>query len=145
MSLVRKKRALAAALIGFSLWPLVQMELVRRFRISPWKLAGWGMYATPRISPGIGILVQQGTEAPAPMQVVPPEVRVACEKFAPRRLWLRDLAPPDAIGQLVLASNPAYQRATIVIFEPRLDTETGMVRTEEKAYHYARRATDARR
>jgi len=131
--------------MGFSLWPLVQMELVRRFGISPWKLAGWGMYATPRISPGIAILVQQTTEEPAPMRVVPPEVRVACENFAPRRRWLRDLAPPDAIGKLVLATNPAYQRATIRILEPRLDTETGMVRTEEKAYHYDREAIAAYR
>lgn len=145
MNLVRKKQVLAAGLIGFSLWPLAQMELVRRFGISPWKLAGWGMYATPRITPGIAIYVQRANEAPAPMRVVPPEVSVACETFALKRLWLHDLAPPDAIGQLVLASSPDYHRATILILEPMLDTETGMVRTEEKAYHYDRRATDARR
>ena len=145
MNLARKKQVLTVALIGFSLWPLVQLELVRRFGISPWKLAGWGMYATPRISPGIAILVQEGTEEAAPMRVVPPEVRVACENFAPRRLWLRNLARPDAIGELVLATNPAYRRATIRIFELKLDTETGVVRTEEKAYHYDRRAIAARR
>lgn len=145
MSLARRKQVLALALIGFSLWPLVQMELVRRFGISPWKLAGWGMYAAPRISPGIAILVQEGSEEPAPMRIVPPAVRVACENFAPRRLWLRNLAPPDAIGELVLAANPAYQKATIQILELRLDTETGMVRTEATTYQYDRHASGERR
>lgn len=145
MSLVRKRQVLAAGLIGFSLWPLAQMELVRRFGISPWKLCGWGMYATPRIEPGIAIFVQQANEAPAPMRVVPPGVRIACEKFARRRLWLHDLAPPDAIGQLILENNPDYQSAVILILEPILDTETGIVRTEKKTYPYDRRATGARR
>jgi hypothetical protein len=145
LTLVRKKQVLAAGLIGFTLWPLAQMELVRCFGICPWKLGGWGMYATPRISPGISILVQRGDEAPAPMAVVPPGVRVSCENFQTRRLWLRDLVPPDEIGRLVLASNRDYQRATILILQPVLDTTSGMVRTEEKAYHYDRRATDLRR
>jgi hypothetical protein len=124
-------------MIGFTLWPLVQMELVRRFEVSPWKLAGWGMYATPRIAPGIAILVQRGAEPPAPMAVVPSQVRVACENFAPRRLWLRDLAPPDRIGQLVLAASPDYRTAIVRIIQPVLDTETGMVRTDLKDYRYS--------
>jgi hypothetical protein len=139
LNLARKKQILAAVLIGFTLWPLAQLALVRRFKISPWKLAGWGMYSTPRISPGIGILVQRGNEEPAPMAVVPENVRVACVKFSSsRRLWLRHLAPPDAIGQLVLASDASYRRATIFLFEPVLDTATGMVRAEETQYHYQR-------
>src|SRR5262249_28619346 len=144
LNLVRKKQLVVAGLIGFTLWPLAQMALVHRFGISPWKLAGWGMYATPRFSPGIGILVQHAGEEPAPIRDVPPAIRVACENFAPRRTWLHDLAPPDAIGALVLASNPDYERATVVILEPKLDTKTGMVRTDEKLYRYDRRA-DRRR
>jgi hypothetical protein len=140
LNLVRKKQALAAGLIAFSLWPLVHLELVRRFGLSPWKLGGWGMYAAPRIAPGIAILVQRGDAAPAPMPIVPPAVLVACENFAPRRLWLRDLAPPDEIGRLVLASSPEYQSATVVILQPLLDTTSGMVRTEEKSYTYDRAA-----
>jgi hypothetical protein len=139
LKLARKKRVLIAGPIGFSLWPLVQMGLVHRFGISPWKLAGWGMYATPRIAPGIAVLVQRGDEEPSPMQVVPPEIVAASQNFAPRRLWLRNLAPPEEIGRLILASSPDYDRVTILILQPQLDTETGMVRTETEAYHYDRR------
>lgn len=138
MSPGQRKQVLAAVLIVFTLWPLVQLALVQRFKISPWKLAGWGMYSTPRISPGIGILVQRGDEKPAPMAAVPHHVRAACEHFSSRRLWLRHLAPPDAIGKMVLASDPGYRRATIFLFEPVLDTRTGMVRSEESQYHYTR-------
>jgi hypothetical protein len=145
LTLARKKQLLAAGLIGFTLWPLAQMELVRRFGISPWKLCGWGMYATPRISPAIAILVQEGDEAPAPMRVVPPDLRVACEDFQPERLWLGDLAPPDEIGQLVLARGRDVQRATILILQPVLDSTSGMMRTEKKAYHYDHGSIDARR
>ena len=28
------------------IWPLVQQQLVLRYRVSPWKLAGWAMYTT---------------------------------------------------------------------------------------------------
>lgn len=140
MSLARKKQILAAALVGFTLWPLVQMELVRRFRISPWKLAGWGMYAAPRIAPGIAIFVQRSDEPPIPVPAVPPQLRKASESFSTRRLWLSDLASPDAIGAIVLASNPDYRTAIVRIIQPMLDTSTGMVRTEEKDYRYVRPA-----
>jgi hypothetical protein len=138
LSLARKKQILTAALIVFTLWPLVHMELVRRYRISPWKLAGWGMYSMPRITPGIGILVQRGNEAPAPMPSVPPEVLTACDMFSSRRLWLHYLAKPDTIGALVLATHPDYRRVTIFTVEPVLDPTTGMVRTEQTDYHYQR-------
>lgn len=136
MSLARKQQILAAALVGFTLWPLVQMGLVWRFRVSPWKLAGWGMYAAPRIAPGIAIFVQRGDEPPQPVPAVTAQLRTASETFSTRRLWLSDLAPPDAIGAMVLAGNPDYHTAIVRIIQPVLDTDTGMVRTEEKDYRY---------
>lgn len=138
MTATRKRQVLTAGLIAFALWPLVQIALVHRFGVSPWKLAGWGMYSTPRIAPGIGVLVQRGEEEPAPMTDVPADVLTACAEYAPKRLWLRDLAPPDAIGALILARLPAYERVTITIYQPVLDTETGMVRTEAETYSYQR-------
>ena len=138
MTFALKKRVVTTALIGFSLWPLAQIELVHRFAISPWKLCGWGMYATPRISPSIAILVQQGDEAPAPMRVVPPDLRAASEDFQFRRLWLGDLAAPDEIGKMVLASDSKYRSAAIFIIQPVLDTSSGIIRIERKAYGYDR-------
>ena len=136
MTLARKKQLLAAALLAFSLWPLAQMGLVHRYGISPWKLAGWGMYSTPRISPGIAVLVQRGDEEPSPLEVVTPEIRLACESFQTKRLWLGDLAPPGEIGRAVLASSRDYTRATIRILQPVLDPTSGVVRTEETVYRY---------
>jgi len=43
-----KSRIVHLGLALVAVWPLVHMTLVRRFDVSPWKLAGWGMYATPR-------------------------------------------------------------------------------------------------
>lgn len=40
--------ACSAALLGLlTVWPAVQMALVRRTGLSPWKLAGFGMYSVP--------------------------------------------------------------------------------------------------
>ena len=43
-----KIRAVHAALVLFTLWPLVQIGLCFRYEASPWTLFGFGMYATPR-------------------------------------------------------------------------------------------------
>jgi len=135
----QKRRLLRAVLILFSLWPLVQMGLVARYGISPWKLAGWGMYSTPRIMPGVGILVRKNDgDAPAPLRAISQRVRNEAEDFGNRRLWLGTLARPDKLARAVLAEAP-YREVTVLVLQPVLDVGTGMVRTEETRYEYPAR------
>mgnify|MGYP001616078877 CR=1 FL=1 len=48
MSAHAKTTVVAGALAALTLWPLVHLWLVARYDVSPWKLAGWGMYSAPR-------------------------------------------------------------------------------------------------
>ena len=41
--------AIRAALVAFTVWPAVHIGLVKAYGITPWKLAGWGMYSAPQL------------------------------------------------------------------------------------------------
>jgi hypothetical protein len=46
------RRVIVGLLVGlYLLWPLVQQQLVLRYRVNSWRLGGWAMYATikPRV------------------------------------------------------------------------------------------------
>ncbi len=98
---------------------------------------GYVRLASPRIAPGIGILVREpGAAVDTPMKSVPLEIRAASAAYRDKRMWLQRLAPPDQLGRMVLASNRSYERATILVLQPELDVKTAMVRTDESSYHY---------
>src|SRR5262249_39698209 len=48
LSIAAKTKMVVAGLAALTLWPLMQLAICARWDASPWKLAGWGMYATPR-------------------------------------------------------------------------------------------------
>lgn len=78
----------AAVLTYFLVWPAVHMVMTRRLRISPWKLGGWGMYATT--SPGVCLIKPQGQLVPQTAASIP---LGALEAFGACRIpWLRRYA-----------------------------------------------------
>lgn len=127
-----------AGLVALTVWPLLHIYLVKRYDLSPWKLFGWGMYATPRFADaGMEVYGRRrdggGFEhlsAPAP------SLRGPGIEFLNRYKWLRGLASSDAFARDVLALHPEWDQVKIVVSRPELVASTGMVvmKSDERLY-----------
>jgi hypothetical protein len=135
MTLALKTRIVHAALLLLALWPLVHLSLVWRFDLSPWKLAGWGMYTTPRFGL-LGMEVYGRAGDAEWQQLVAPsaEVRTAGTAFLEQHRWLRGLAATGALAAAVRQQHPEWTAIRVVVSYPLLDRATGRVRltTDER-------------
>jgi hypothetical protein len=135
MTLAAKTRLVHAALVALVVWPLVHLSLVWRFDLSPWKLAGWGMYTTPRFGM-LGMEVYGRTGDAAWQQLVAPsaEVRSAATAFLEQHRWLRGLAATSVLADAVRTQHPEWTALRIAVSYPVLDRATGRVRltTDER-------------
>ena len=103
MSTETKKRILYPLLVVLTLWPLVHIGLVFAYDTSSWKLAGWGMYATPQILPDARIRCwAPGDPEPFELRKLPPELQPELQRFLRRRLGLGRLATPARLGRRLL-------------------------------------------
>jgi hypothetical protein len=124
-----KARLVHAALVLLTLWPLVHLWLGARFELSPWKLAGWGMYAEPRFGM-LGMEVYgrvRGSSAEEPLAAPPRELQAVATEYLERYRWLRKLARPEALARAALALHPEWDQVRVVVFRPELDRASGMV------------------
>lgn len=131
---------LGTALVLLTLWPLVHIGLVKRYGISPWKLAGWGMYSAPRSrslgmevfgAPSVGGALEQLT-APAPA------IRDEAGRYLERHRWLRRLVRPTALAGAIAVTHPEWREVKVVVFEPDLEPSTGMVVMSILVHRYVR-------
>ncbi|MCW5889979.1 MAG: hypothetical protein KIT14_05445 [bacterium] len=135
-----KTRVVHAALALLSLWPLAQMGLVARWDVSPWKLAGWGMYATPRFDMvGMEVYGRLPDGGEQQLTDAAPALRAQATAFLESYRWLRDLAPHARFARAVLAANPQWTAVRLVLFRPTLDARTGMVELTRAEYAHPRR------
>jgi hypothetical protein len=125
-------------LIALSVWPLCHIALVRHYGLSPWKLAGWGMYATPRFD-GVGMEIfgrirptDDWTQLAAP---TPSEQRAA-QTFLARYRWLRRLAGRETLVDVVHRIHPSWSEIRVVVFEPVLVRATGIVEERRTTFHF---------
>lgn len=142
MSARSKSTVLGVALVALTLWPLVHIGLVRRYGLSPWKLAGWGMYAAPR-SRSLGMEVFGRPAGGGPLVHLtnpPPAVRDAAGPYLERHRWLHRLACPHALAATIAAAEPGWDDITIAVFEPELDRANGMIVTRALVHRYVRGA-----
>lgn len=135
-----KSRIVTALLAAVTVWPLVQLALVARYDVSPWKLAGWGMYSTPRFD-RVGMEVYGRRAGGAEEQLTAPSAAVAtaATAFLESYRWLRALAPQDAFTDAILADHPQWDQVRLVVFRPDLDARTGMVVMARAEYTHPRR------
>lgn len=133
--------AVYLGLLALTVWPAVQMALVARYDLSPWKLAGWGMYAEPRFSL-LGMEVYgRATPDAALEQLTAPTPALAAEatQFLERHRWLRRLARPDGLAAAVFAHQPQWRELQIVVFRPVLNRDTGMIEMTSTRYEYPKK------
>ncbi len=135
LELKTKTRIVHAALLLLALWPLVHLALVARFDVSPWKLAGWGMYTTPRFAL-LGMELYGTPDDTTWQQMVAPSpnVRAAGNAFLEQHRWLRRLATTGALEDAVRAQQPTWTSLRVVVSYPVLDRASGRVRltTDER-------------
>jgi hypothetical protein len=81
---------IALAIVAWCLlWPPAHAALVRRYRFTPWKLAGWGMFATA--PPRVYVVDSRGVLIPAPaMASTQLSILTMCGYCRIR--WLREYA-----------------------------------------------------
>ncbi len=129
MTVAAKTRVVHAVLVLAALWPVAQMALVVRWDLSPWKLAGWGMYAEPRF----GLLGMEvygrpaGSRDEVQLQAPGAELRAEATAFLESYRWLRGLAPRRRFVAAVFAEHPEWDRVRVVVSRPAMDARTGMV------------------
>ena len=138
MSLAGKRRVLHTGLLLFTLWPLVHIYLVRRFEMSAWKLAGWGMYATPRpSSSGIAIFGRRtGSHQFEEVRSAPAAWQAQASQFLDRQRWLGQLIRPTALARSFNEQRPEFADLRIVVYTPRLDRQSGMIVMTQAVYEY---------
>jgi hypothetical protein len=97
--------------------------------VSPWKLAGWGMYATPRFDLlGMEIYGQVAATGDAEQLTNPSGAeRDAASAYLERHRWLGALADDRDLADVLFRDHPAWDRVTVVVFRPELDPERGRI------------------
>jgi hypothetical protein len=135
-----KARVLSVALALLTLWPAVHIFLAVRHGLSPWKLAGWGMYASPRFGPlGLEISGRIDDEAPWVKLASPsPALREDARIFVARYRWLGGLTRPDALARTALREHPDWRELRVTTYRPVLDKSSGMVVLKQTPYDYPR-------
>jgi hypothetical protein len=123
-----KTAVIGGALVALTLWPLVHLWLVARYDVSPWKLAGWGMYSAPR-SRSLGMeIFGRRPDGPLDHFTQPSsDVRALASVYLERHRWLRKLVRPTALADAVAAARPEWNEVKIVVFEPALDRTSAMI------------------
>ncbi len=141
MDLRAKTRVVHTALLALAVWPAIQIGLTERWDVSPWKLAGWGMYATPRFSlVGMEIYGRAAPDDPWTRIVAPSaELHAAATAFLERHRWLRRLASEEPLLEPVRALEPTWRELRIVVSYPVLDRETARVVLREDVREVALR------
>lgn len=132
-----KRRLVHAFLVVFTLWPLAQHGLVRRYDVSPWKLAGWGAYAAPRIDPTVQLyVVENGRGRKLSDAELPGDLAADARAYAQRRADLgRWNDAPDTIGAGLLARFP--QEGVLVVVQMRhIDPVTRRTVVENEQHLY---------
>mgnify|MGYP000193042492 CR=1 FL=1 len=135
-----KTTIVGTALTALTLWPLLHIGLVERYGLSPWKLAGWGMYSAPR-SRSLGMEVFGRPRAGGALEQLTapsPAIREEAGRYLERHRWLRKLVRPTALAEAIAASRPDWDEVKIVAFEPDLDRTTGMIVMTILVHRYTR-------
>jgi hypothetical protein len=135
-----KRRIVTTLLAVITAWPLAQLALVHRYDVSPWKLAGWGMYSTPRFDHvGMEVYGRRADGQQEQLTMPSPDVAAEATKFLESYRCLRALAPRDAFAGAILNDHPDWESVRLIVFRPDLDARTRMVVMTHAEYAHPRR------
>ena len=131
------KRAIVYTTLGLlTVWPAVHIWLVKTYGLNSWKLAGWGMYTTPRFDLlGMEIYGRDAATGQDEQLTTPSGAeRDAAAAYLERHRWLRALADDRDLTDVVLRHHPAWDRVTVVVFRPELDRDSGRITMQRREH-----------
>ena len=136
-----RRRLVGTLLALLFAWPFAQQQLVLRYRLNPWKLAGWGMYTT--VAPRV--VVKLVSLASPDQRVVldplaTPELAAAVERYYRRRGVLGLLADPAPVAAELGPAYPEHSRFVISVDEYGLTSQSEYGLTHHTRYRYRRGA-----
>lgn len=122
----------------FTLWPLLHMYLVTHYGVSAWKLAGWGMYATPRPSfAAMSVFARRpGGRGFEEIRSVPAVCQAQANRFLERQRWLGQLIRPNELAGSLRERIPVFADWRIIVYAPVLDRQSGMIVEKHVTYEY---------
>ncbi len=137
MSSRARRTSVGVLLALYFLWPLVHQQLVLRYRIDPWKLAGWAMYTAPSARVRINLVglgadgrrVRIDPRSPA-------ELAVVLEDFDARRQTLGLFVEPDGVVRKLVEIYPDYREWSVVVDQVGLNSENRFGVVHRSIYHY---------
>jgi hypothetical protein len=134
-----KQRAVHLLLVVFTVWPAVQLTLVALYDVNPWKLAGWGMYSAPQIPCYVRVFGITSDEVGVyELQTLQAGLDAELQRFLHLRRSLRRLVRPDRLGRRLLEHYPAIDGIDVVVVQPLLVPQTGMIEERSERYAYRR-------
>ena len=134
-----KKRLLLGVMVLLTVLPVLQIVLVKRYDVSPWKLAGWGMYAAPWRNPWARIdVLERGSWSEIDRKRTTPWLSSQLREFSDSRAALGRLCPPDRIADELWVERPEVTEVRITVREAVLDITSGMIVNRETPYRYKR-------
>jgi len=129
-----------AAIVGFVLiWPVAHGALVRAYRIDPWELFGWSMYALPAARVQIRVELERGGER-SPLRAMG-ETRRRLLELARRRTALGSLASLEPFARELLDRDPTVDAVILVTREILLDRESDRLSARDRVHRFERRST----
>lgn len=139
-----KLRMVHAVLAVVTCWPLVQLALVARFDVSPWKLGGWGMYSTPRFDAvGMEVYGRNVDTARFELLTTPSRsVHTRVHAFLESYRWLRALAPQGLLVEALFLDHPDWDRVRLVVLRTTMNARTGMIEPVRAEYLHERPVRD---
>ena len=139
MSYQSKVRLLAIGFLVVSVWPLAQVALVQTFGGNPWKLFGWGMYATPQPVTSVQLFkIREGELIWFDTAGFPAELQREIRDYEIARRDLGQLLSPARLAARMMDTLPHLEEIIIRVNTKRLDRASARIATESKTYRYVR-------
>ncbi|MEE2662871.1 MAG: hypothetical protein VX466_09230 [Myxococcota bacterium] len=134
----RKRRLAAALLIVFTTWPLVHYQLVRVYRLDPWKFGGWAMYTVVNFLPRVEVFAMRGGER---QQLGLgshdlPASRAASEQLVFDAKFYGELADPEPLARIAASEVGGDVAIEVVITRFFVDRSSARVSATRRSFFY---------
>lgn len=137
MSPRTRRIGVGALLVLYLLWPLVHQQLVFRYRIDPWKLAGWAMYSAPSPRVRVTLVGLDAAEQRARIDPrTPAGLARTVEDFAARRRTLGLFIEPEGIARKLVEIYPDHRQWTVVVDQVGLNADNSFAVIHRSVYGY---------
>ena len=138
MSALSRRRIVAGLIVLYLVWPLIQQQLVRVYRVDPWKFAGWAMYTAPNARVRIHLFGVDTTEQVVHLSWrMSSGLRSAVSEYAHSRRTLGLFVQPEPIANQLLIDRPDFREWTIVVEQVGLTPRNHFGVIHRSRYRYA--------